>query len=144
MNFLPHINFTNCLNLKMALKSLDKTIKKHIYCSRSFLPTIFSIRKKNPRKRRWHEGLQVWSGHAIRHARNHACRVFLAPLHLVWTKVMSSRLITEAYCLSLTTERRACENDVNKTVKPSGGLDLKWWPCFWNTAFLCWKILHLL
>ena len=42
---------------------------------------------------------------------------------------MSSRLITEAYCLSLTTERRACENDVSKTVKPSGGLDLKWWPC---------------
>ena len=42
---------------------------------------------------------------------------------------MSSRLITEAYCLSLTTQRRACENDVNKTVKPSGGLYLKWWPC---------------
>ena len=77
----------------MALKSLDQTIKKHMYSSRSF------------------------------------SRVFLAPLHLVWTKVMSSRLITEAYCLSLTTERRACENDVNKTVKPSGSLDLKWWPC---------------
>ena len=94
MNFLPHINLTNCENLKMALKSLDQTIKKHIYCSRSF------------------------------------SRVFLAPLHLVWTKVMSLRLITEAYCLSLITECRTCENDVNKTVKTSGGMYLKWWPCF--------------
>ena len=47
MNFLPHINFTNCLNLKMALKSLDQTKKKHILFSVILTDDILYTKEKS-------------------------------------------------------------------------------------------------